>query len=157
MPATANGNIMSASAMKQGLNFEAIGNLVKTWVLGEDRLEIPDPKYPGKNFTWPKPVSTTDPAAIQAIRDQFLRAGTLYTMPAEVTEVKVVQSSATCFVLKLPAPKAIKEQETWLKTHAYPTPPFYLSAVSAGPTAIADRLRLDASRIGDYTISNCMG
>ena len=148
---------MSASAMKQGLNFEAIGNLVKSWVLGEDRLKIPDPKKTGKYFTWPKPVSTTNKAHIQALRDQFLRAGTLYTIPAEVTEVKVVQSSATCFVLKLPASESILEQEAWLKAHAYPTPPFYLSAVGVGPTTIADKLRLDASRIGDYTISNCAG
>jgi hypothetical protein len=144
--------------MSPGVNFEAIGNLVKTWVLGEDRLRIPDPSNPKDYLAWPKPVSTKDPAAIQALRDQFAAAGTRYVIPAAVTEVQVVQSSDTCFALKLPAAQAIQSFEAKLAAaQDYPVPPFYASAVGSPPTTIAQKLRLDAARIGDYTISNCAG
>jgi len=133
------------------VDLEAIGNLVKSWVLGEDRLNV----IPGK--TWPKPESTTTKTGIDALRKQFKDAGTNFTIPETVTEVKVVQESATCFVLKLPDPDLIKKQEGRLETTPYPMPSFYLPACNNPPNSIGEKLRLDARRIGDYTIANCAG
>ncbi|WP_426954174.1 hypothetical protein [Muricoccus radiodurans] len=149
---------MSGSEMQSEVNFEALGRLVKTWVLGEDRLKIPDPANPDANLSWPRPASTTDSATINALREQFARAGTLFTIPETVTEVKVVESSDTCFVLKLPSPQRIRDFEERLKKPGYPVPTFYASAVcGTPPTTMEEKLRLDAARIGDHTISNCAG
>lgn len=148
---------MPDTGMNDIIRYEAIGNLVKSWVLGEDRLEIP-----GK--TWTKPQSTTDKAEIDALRQQFKDAGTNFQIPDTVTEVKVAQQSSTCFVLKLPDPNAIRAQEARFghpvpvpDPASYPMPPFYLPAVTSPPTSIEEKLSLDAKRIGDYTITNCAG
>ncbi|MFO1082984.1 MAG: hypothetical protein U1E21_00330 [Reyranellaceae bacterium] len=141
---------MPDTGMSAIVNFEAIGNLVKSWVLGEDRLKIPGKK-------WTKPQSTTTKAEIDALRQQFKDAGTNFTIPNTVTEVKVVQGSPTCFVLKLPDPDLLRQHEGRLKAVPYPMPPFYMPACNNPPISLSDKLRLDARRIGDYTISNCAG
>ena len=143
--------------MATDMDFEKLGELVKTWALGDDRLKIPVPNGGGAMFQWPKPVTTDDPAKIEALRQQFKLAGTNFVLPPEVTKVIVEQSSSTCFVLKLPAKDAILKHEEWLKTNNYATPPFYTDPLMAPDGDITAKLRLDDARIGDYTISNCAG
>ena len=149
---------MSDKNMPAAIDYAAIGNLVKSWVLGEDRLKRPDPADATKTLSWAKPVSSRDPAVIEALRQQFQAAGTAYVIPAEVTELVVVESSATRFVLKLPSPDSIKTSEAQLATQSWIIPAFYDAALGqAGMPSVADRLILDAQRIGDHTISNCAG
>lgn len=139
------------------MNFWQIGKLVKTWVLEEDRLKLPVQHNPEADMTWPKPVSTNDPADIARLRKQFADARTEFVLPDTVTEVVVVQDSPTRFVLKLPSAEAIRGQEKRLNTGDYPLPRFYVTAVTAKPTTLDAMIELDDARIGDYTISNCAG
>ena len=148
---------MSENEMLRDVDFEAVGNLVKSWVLGEDHLKIPDPTNSACNIVWTKPQSTNDLAAIQMLRDQFARAGTRFVIADTVTEVTVVESSESRFVLKLPSAQSLRDREIRVATQPNWLPSFYLPAVGAPPATLEEKMCLDAARIGDYTISNCAG
>lgn len=149
---------MSENLMPAALDYAAIGNLVKGWILDRDLLKKPDPANPSQNLCFPRPVSSTDPAAIEALRQQFLAAGTGYVIPETVTELVVVQSTATRFVLKLPDAEAVRASENRLEETAWVIPDFYDTALGQeGVPSLEEKLTLDAQRIGDYMIANCAG
>jgi hypothetical protein len=95
------------------------------------------------------------------------------TNPGNVTNVVIVQGDTTTLVLRLPPKLKLQQSEKALLAGApYEIPPFYATyfaaagwvapgagakhrAPAGAEPAPADILKLQANRIGDYTMSNC--
>jgi hypothetical protein len=95
------------------------------------------------------------------------------TNPTNATNVLIVQDTGDTLVLRLPSMTRLQQSEaTLLGGAAYPVPPFYddlykelgwtrpasaapSSFSSALPGGVAAVLKLEANRIGDYTMSRC--
>ncbi|HEY7551121.1 MAG TPA: hypothetical protein VH913_16600 [Hyphomicrobiaceae bacterium] len=127
---------------------ERWGKLVKTWATG-------------RSFFLDDPVPITIdqlpiPRTLQEFKDQcrLVRAGV--TVPDGVVGLTVIQHSADTLFIRLP-PKSLvlkKHEEFGSSTGRYPFPDFYERFIGE-PLEPVDRLKVHASRIGDYTISVC--
>jgi len=135
-------------------DYEKWGNLVKNWA-----------KNPG-----------TAPRSVDALREACEAAGVTISLPEEVTEVEPVEYKPNKLVLKLPPATLVMRAEEELSAdsaeYTY-LPDFYAEtfrrelerslARGEGPklrtiptlSTKEERLKFQAERIGDYTISMC--
>ena len=127
-------------------NHELWGKLVKMWATG-------DGSYLG--LTAPLPITRS----IAELKQQAASIPNLgLNIPSSVTGLAVVQYSPETFVLRLPPKSMIEDSERTLRNapgDPYPLPSFYSDFFQNSATSVEDKLDFHASRIGDYTITNC--
>ena len=127
-------------------NHERWGKLVKTWSTGKNYLED-DNEYP---------VPTT----MEEFREQLAKAQVFATVPERFKHIQFVTSDQETLLLKLPPKIMIEDSEARLGESGatYPIPPFYKRLFNGVDPVIpeADKFKVHAERIGDYTISFCL-
>src|SRR4051812_46828551 len=130
-------------------DYEIWGKLIKTWATGIDRINN------GKNYLPP-------PATIADLKQQCAWAGMVITIPAryEANPVRFAQADENTVLIRLPPAVLIKDSEDVLKQPGgnYPIPGFYKTIFqNVNPIiADADKLKVHAERIGDYSMAACM-
>jgi hypothetical protein len=128
---------------------EQWGKLVKTWATGKDYVNN------GKNY--PRPDTKPDPLA--EFNRQTTDAGAGLELPDYVKSILIIQATKDVLVIKLPPKAMIEESEKFLANNDYTLPKFYGPVFGKPPEPgikdPAERLRLHAMRIGDYTIRLC--
>jgi hypothetical protein len=81
------------------------------------------------------------------------------TVPDRYTKVQFVEQHIDTVVVRLPPAFAIEDSEEKLSKPGatYPLPPFYKRLFNGMDPVIpeADKFKVHAERIGDYTISLC--
>jgi hypothetical protein len=116
-------------------NHERWGKLVKTWSTGKNYLED-DNEYPV-------------PETVEEFKEQLAKAQVFATVPERFK-----------LLLKLPPKVMIEDSEARLSEvgSTYQIPPFYKRLFNGADPVIpeADKFKVHAERIGDYTISLCM-
>ena len=130
----------------QVTNHERWGNLVKTWSTGKNYLED-DNEYP-------------IPTNIDEFKEQLAKAQVFMTVPDRYHEGTVRRTAIMdTIVVRLPPAVAIADSEEKLSKPGatYPLPPFYKRLFNGMDPVIpeADKFKVHAERIGDYTISFC--
>lgn len=134
-------------------DFMAWGKLVKTWATGKDYVAD------GKN-TYPLPHS------LDEFKTQVDRAGCKMIIPARIKSLSMIPGDTETLVVRLPPGEMVKDSEATidqllkiLRTSKYPLPDFYDMAWGTQPQVSFDKeglLCFHASRLGEYTINNCM-
>lgn len=134
-------------------NFMAWGKLVKTWATGEDYVKN------GKG-TYPRPKDLNE------FRAQVESAGCEMTIPDRIKTLSMIPGDTETLVVRLPPGEMVKDSEAAidqllkiLRTSKYPLPSFYDMAWGTQPQVSFDEeglLCFHASRLGEYTINNCM-
>lgn len=125
-------------------NLEILGNLVKSWSTG-------DPKYTGGKL-YPEPTTP------QELVDLLHLLGGDAKKGPHVKKLTIIHYGVDELLLRIPPPAIILETEKRLETTGYRLPSFYLEEPIAGsePNAAPEaKLRLQAKRIGDYSIAHC--
>ena len=125
-------------------NHEALGKLIKSWSTG-------DASYTN-GVLYPEPVT------VQDLRDILEALGAGAEIPAGITKITLVRYGMNELVLRIPPAALIRAKEERLKQTTYEVPPFYTADPIEGtlPNATEEeKLRLQARRIGDYTIAHC--
>ena len=129
----------------QVTNHERWGNLIKTWSTGKNYLDD-DNEYP-------------IPTTVEEFKEQLAKAQVFMTVPDRYTKVKFVEQHMDTIVVRLPPAVAIADSEEKLSKPGatYPLPPFYKRLFNGIDPVIpeADKFKVHAERIGDYTISFC--
>ena len=127
-------------------NHERWGKLVKTWSTGKNYLED-DNEYPV-------------PETVEEFKEQLAKAQVFATVPERFKHIQFVTSDQETLLLKLPPKVMIEDSEARLSEAGatYPIPPFYKRLFNGTDPVIpeADKFKVHAERIGDYTISLCM-
>ena len=127
-------------------NHERWGKLVKTWSTGKNYLDD-DNEYPV-------------PATVEEFKEQLAKAQVFATVPERFKNIQFVTSDQETLLLKLPPKVMIEDSEARLSEpgSTYQLPPFYKRLFNGADPVIpeADKFRVHAERIGDYTISLCM-
>ena len=127
-------------------NHERWGKLVKTWSTGKNYLED-DNEYPV-------------PETVEEFKEQLAKAQVFATVPERFKHIQFVTSDQETLLLKLPPKVMIEDSEARLSEAGatYPIPPFYKRLFNGTDPVIpeADKFKVHAERIGDYTISFCM-
>jgi hypothetical protein len=127
-------------------NHERWGKLVKTWSTGKNYLED-DNEYPV-------------PSTVEEFKEQLAKAQVFATVPERFKHIQFVTSDQETLLLKLPPKVMIEDSEARLSEDGatYPIPPFYKRLFNGVDPVIpeADKFKVHAERIGDYTISFCM-
>lgn len=133
-------------------DFMAWGKLVKTWATGEDYVKN------GHKYPLPKDLDE--------FRTQVENAGCEMTIPARIKTLSMIPGDAETLVVRLPPGEMVKESEEKidqllkiLRTSKYPLPDFYDNAWGTQPQVSMNKemlLCFHASRLGEYTINNCM-
>lgn len=113
------------------------------------------------------------PQAIALTRDQFLNrligAVKNVSLPTECEYVVVVQGDTRTMVVRLPPKEILKASEANITQNGYSEPQTFYQDLYTDPERPpeeprvgpflpndnADRMRLHANRIGDYSMSNC--
>ncbi len=134
----------------QVADYQKWGELVLSWSLGTANP-------PGVSFADPTVTRFvfSDPAAPKQIGS----ASTLVTFPDSVQEVVFVRDTATRRYVRLPDPvMALAAQSEMAAGANYGLPSFYLNAPINGslPNEGAQKIVLQAERVGDYSIGSCM-
>lgn len=129
-------------------NYDNLGKLVKSWVLGENRVNFPGGAPPL-------------PQSLQELKDQCNRADVGLTLPDGIKAVQFIPTNDETLVIRLPSANKVREAETAIKADPtnYPLPAFYKARYSGQEPTMgdaADALDLQESRIGDYTIAECI-
>jgi hypothetical protein len=126
-------------------NHERWGNLVKTWATGHNYLED-DNEYPL-------------PETMDEFKEQLAKAQVFMTVPEHFKQIKFVAQELDTIVLRLPPKVAIADFAEQLSQPGatYPIPPFYKRLFNGIDPVIPEdeKSRVQAERIGDYTISFC--
>jgi hypothetical protein len=127
-------------------NYSNLGNLVKSWVLGEDRV----------NFGRPPPL----PKSLEELKNQCLRADVGLLVPDSVKALQFIQANDETLLIRLPSATKLRASEAKIKADPqnYPLLKFYRDRYAgAAPRVVnvEDALDLQAARIGDYTIAQC--
>lgn len=126
-------------------NHERWGRLVKTWSTGRNYLDD-DNEYP---------VPTT----VEEFKAQLAKAQVFATVPERFKNIQFVTSDQDTLLLKLPPKVMIEDSEARLSEAgaAYPIPPFYKRLFNGVDPVIpeAEKFKVHAERIGDYTMSLC--
>ncbi|NKC31194.1 hypothetical protein [Falsiroseomonas selenitidurans] len=127
-------------------NWEILGNLVKSW-------STQDSIYTNGTL---HPV----PRTIEELRDLLVALGAGPNIPAHVDTLTVVHYRANEMVLRIPPADLIRAKEARLTQpgSTYGLPDFYEPDPIDGTQEEAtpeQKLRLQARRIGDYTIAHC--
>ncbi|MET0676878.1 MAG: hypothetical protein ABW175_13855 [Bradyrhizobium sp.] len=129
----------------QVTNHERWGNLVKTWSTGKNYLDDGN-EYP-------------IPTSVDEFKEQLAKAQVFMSVPDRFTKVKFVEQDMDTIVVRLPPSFAIADSEEKLSKpgSTYPLPPFYKRLFNGMDPVIseADKFKVHAERIGDYTISYC--
>ncbi len=127
-------------------NHEAWGRLVKTWATGKN--------YVGDGNEYPLP------ATIEEFKEQLATAQVFANVPEWAKNIRFVGSETDEIVVRLPPKYMIEDSEAILAQPggSYPIPDFYKRIFNGMDPVVpeADRMRLHAERIGDYTVSVCM-
>ena len=127
-------------------NHERWGKLVKTWSTGKNYLED-DNEYPV-------------PETVEEFKEQLAKAQVFATVPERFKHIQFVTSDQETLLLKLPPKVMIEDSEARLSEAGatYPIPPFYKRLFNGTDPVIpeADKFKVHAERIGDYTISFCL-
>jgi hypothetical protein len=127
-------------------NLDRWGNLVKTWATGVNKL--------GDGNQYPVPKTFAE------FKAQLVMANVGATVPSYIASVSFIQNEKETFLVRLPAKELVEDSESTLSTGgAYDVPSFYATDVfkTAQPSILpADKLRVHAMRIGDYTMGNCL-
>ena len=127
-------------------NHERWGKLVKTWSTGKNYLED-DNEYPV-------------PETVEQFKEQLAKAQVFATVPERFKHIQFVTSDQETLLLKLPPKVMIEDSEAMLNEagSTYPIPPFYKRLFNGTDPVIpeADKFKVHAERIGDYTISFCV-
>jgi hypothetical protein len=127
-------------------NHERWGKLVKTWSTGKNYLED-DNEYPV-------------PETVEQFKEQLAKAQVFATVPERFKHIQFVTSDQETLLLKLPPKIMIEDSEARLSEPGatYPIPPFYKRLFNGVDPIIpeADKFKVHAERIGDYTISFCV-
>ena len=127
-------------------NHERWGKLVKTWSTGKNYLED-DNEYPV-------------PETMEEFKEQLAKAQVFATVPDRFKHIQFVTSDQETLLLKLPPKIMIEDSEARLSEpgSTYPIPPFYKRLFNGTDPIIpeADKFKVHAERIGDYTISFCV-
>jgi hypothetical protein len=132
----------------QVASYREWGKLVLSWALGTENP-------PGDQFTDNSVTLYKLPAGIR----QLGAPGIGVTFPETVTEVVFVRDTSTRRYVRLPDPDMAKAAQDAINNGAdYVLPPFYAAAPlnCQKPTTAAEKLVLQAERVGDYSIGSCM-
>jgi hypothetical protein len=129
------------------------GYLVKTWATGKSY-------FPNPGFADAIPVEKLPvPRDLDDMKAQLALIGIAdrVTIPAHIVSLAVVQYSPNTLALRLP-PKEMVEagEEEFANGADYVIREFYSEFCSPAPKTSAQKLRLHACRIGDYSISSCV-
>ena len=126
-------------------NHERWGKLVKTWSTGKNYLDD-DNEYPV-------------PATVEEFKEQLAKAQVFATVPERFKNIQFVTSDQETLLLKLPPKVMIEDSEAILRESGttYPIPPFYKRLFNGADPVVteADKFKVHAERIGDYTMSLC--
>jgi hypothetical protein len=127
-------------------NHESWGRLVKTWATGKN--------YVGDGNEYPVPTT------IEEFKEQLATAQVFANVPEWAQRIRFVSSDDDEIVVRLPPKNMIEDSEAILTRPggSYPIPDFYKRIFKGVDPVIpeADRLKLHAERIGDYTVSICL-
>ena len=127
----------------QVTNHERWGNLVKTWSTGKNYLDD-DNKYP-------------IPTTIDEFKEQLAKAQVFMTVPDRYTQGQVRRIASWTRSWCVAAAVAIEDSEEKISQPGatYPLPPFYKRLFNGMDPVIpeAEKFKVHAERIGDYTIS----
>jgi Animal haem peroxidase len=115
------------------------------------------PHADGGGVTLPFAIAMT----IEEFSTRVVAAGVSITnMPAQYTNVVVVQGNHQTMVLRLPPKDTLQgSEDDLLNGTTYSLAPFYWSLFAGGPTLPTTQsgiMLLHANRIGEYTLNNCM-
>ena len=126
-------------------NHEVWGKLVKTWATGIN--------YLGDGNDYPLPKT------IEEFKQQLATAQVFASVPEWAKSIRFVSSDSDEIVVRLPPKHMIEDSEELLAKPGatYPIPDFYRRIFQGMDPVIpeADRLKVHAERIGDYTVSIC--
>jgi hypothetical protein len=137
------------------LDIDSEGN-PKPWCLPTGGpVVVPDAD--GGTVTLPFAVAMT----VAEFKTRVGAAGVAITeMPAEYTNVVIVQGNAQTVVMRLPPKDMLQASEDdLLNGPTYPIRAFYSALYGGAPTMPTDAagiMELHANRIGEYTLNNCM-
>ena len=99
------------------------------------------------------------PETMDEFKEQLAKAQVFMTVPDRYTKVQFVEQHLDTIVVRLPPAVAIADSEEKLSKPGatYPLPPFYKRLFNGIDPVIpeADKFKVHAERIGDYTISFC--
>jgi hypothetical protein len=127
-------------------NLDRWGNLVKTWATGVNKL--------GDGNQYPVPRTFTE------FKAQLVMADVGATIPSYITSVTFIQNEKETLLVRLPPKELVEDSENTLNTGgAYDIPPFYATDIFNGAQPQippANKMRVHAMRVGDYTMSNCV-
>jgi hypothetical protein len=127
-------------------NYSNLGNLVKSWVLGEDRV----------NFGEAPPL----PKSLEELKAQCVRADVGLEVPDSVKAVQFIQANDETLLIRLPSATKLTASEQMIKDSPanYPLLKFYRDRYGGRAPKVdnlQDAMDLQAARIGDYTIAQC--
>jgi hypothetical protein len=129
----------------QVTNHERWGKLVKTWATGTNYLEDEN-AYPL-------------PETVDEFKEQLAKAQVFATVPERFKHIKFVAQEQDTITVKLPPKVMIEDSEALLNQpgSTYPLPPFYKRLFNGIDPVIpeAEKFKVHAERIGDYTLSLC--
>ena len=129
----------------QVTNHERWGNLVKTWSTGKNYLDD-DNEYP-------------IPTTVDEFKAQLAKAQVFMSVPDRFTKVNFVEQHRTpsWYACRPPRRSRIPKEKLSQPGATYPLPPFYKRLFNGMDPVIpeAEKFKVHAERIGDYTISYC--
>jgi hypothetical protein len=127
-------------------NNEAWGKLIKTWATGKNYLED------GNEY----PV----PSSLEEFKQQMATAQVFANIPEWAKSIRFVSPEEDEIIVRLPPKRMIEDSEAILSQPGgtYPIPDFYKRIFNGVDPVIphAEKLKVHAERIGDYTISLCV-
>ena len=92
-------------------------------------------------------------------KEQLAKAQVFMTVPDRFKHIKFVAQEQDTIAVRLPPTVMIEDSEEMLNQagSTYPLPPFYKRLFNGMDPVIpeADKFKVHAERIGDYTISLC--
>ena len=129
-------------------NFDNWGKLIKTWATGDNY-------FAPQTYDGGTPKIPTD---LAEFKKQCAWANVDIKVPTRIKGVEFVVSNLETLLIRIPPGPMVKDgEEVVAKTKTYPMPPFYMFFGMGEPTLNEDnRLEFHASRIGDYTIAQCI-
>jgi hypothetical protein len=135
------------------VDFERWGRLIMTWSTGRSYLEKLDPKL------------TVDQLPVPRTREEFEkqceRAGTGLEVPSSMKGLTIIRHSWDQLFISLPPKERIEEFERLIDGQGqnpspYPFfPAFYRRYVGVPLDGSEEKKKVQAMRIGDYSISFC--
>lgn len=140
---------------------EAWGRLVMSWSTGKDFVS-----GDGKDaHAGPPgaPVTVTDATIVTRAEfdNAMISSGATVRLPPRVEEVVFVKDTPTRRYIRLPeGAMVLAARDELIAGDSYSLPAFYtdspLDCADPSDLPLDERLRLQAERVGDYSISSCM-